>query len=271
MPEYVLYLVDVLCKSVGVPLAGVHVGGAGALSLDPAEVVPATLLSEADRGRLSDGDLAWLQLHGPSQKEKRSIDDWHSFLFNVRREHAQLCASVPVLADPRDMWVGFPGGRGCCSPEWGKSLVETCGLVACWVGWVLTGDLSGTKTAAVGPTGHSEEKRHRVEMLGQVCPGALPITEKTVVKSCFSVSIPLAESYKNCFSRFIIGTWSHRTTAHLSRAGSSMLGRWLISCWSTGRLGLMNCPRVVGEGLWSYRRFFKKRIKNINIGFFHLI
>lgn len=95
MPEYVLYLVDVLCKSVGVPLAGVHVGGAGALSLDPAEVVPATLLSEADRGRLSDGDLAWLQLHGPSQEEKRSIDNWHSFLLNVKQEHTQHC--VPYL------------------------------------------------------------------------------------------------------------------------------------------------------------------------------
>lgn len=75
MPEYVLYLVDVLCKSVGVPLAGVHAGGAGALSLDPAEVVPATLLS--DRGHLSDVGLAWLQLRGPSKKEKRSIDSWH--------------------------------------------------------------------------------------------------------------------------------------------------------------------------------------------------
>lgn len=170
MPEYVLYLVDVLCKSVGVPLAGAHVGGAGALSLDPAEVVPATLLSEADRGRLSDGDLAWLQLHGPSQEEKRSIDNWHSFLLNVKREQTQHCASVPVLADPRDMLVGFPGGHGCCIPEWGKSLVETCGLVACWVGWVLTGVLSGTKTAAVGLTGHSEKKRQRVKMLGQVCP-----------------------------------------------------------------------------------------------------
>lgn len=38
-----------------------------------------------------------------------------------------------------------------------------CGLVACWVEWVLTGDLSGTKTGAVGLTGHSEKKRHRVK------------------------------------------------------------------------------------------------------------
>lgn len=65
VPESVSYLVDVLCKSVGVPLAEVH---AGALSLDPAEVVPATLLSGADRGLRSDGDRAWLQLHGPGQK-----------------------------------------------------------------------------------------------------------------------------------------------------------------------------------------------------------
>lgn len=48
-----------------------------------------------------------------------------------------------------------PGGCGCCSPESGKNPVETCGLAACWVGWVLTGDLSGTRTEAVGPTGHS--------------------------------------------------------------------------------------------------------------------
>lgn len=72
MSECVSYLVDVLCKSVGVPLAEVRAGGAGALSLGPAEVVPATLLSGADRGLPSDGDLAWLQLHGPSKKEKRA-------------------------------------------------------------------------------------------------------------------------------------------------------------------------------------------------------
>lgn len=74
MPERVSYLVDVLCKSVGAPLAEVRAGGAGALSLDPAEVVPATLLSGADRGLRSDGDQAWLQQHGPSKKiEKSSI------------------------------------------------------------------------------------------------------------------------------------------------------------------------------------------------------
>lgn len=116
---------DALCKSVGVPLAEVRAGGAGALSLGPAEVVPATLLSGADHGLPSDGDLAWLQLHGP------------------------------VLSVPRDMLVGFPGGCGCCSPELGRNLAEMCGLVACWVGWVPTGDLSGTETGAVGLTGHS--------------------------------------------------------------------------------------------------------------------
>lgn len=68
MPEHYLYLVDAQCKSVGVPLAEVHAGGAGAPSLDPAEVVLATLLSGADRGLLNDGDLAWLQLHAPRKK-----------------------------------------------------------------------------------------------------------------------------------------------------------------------------------------------------------
>lgn len=63
--------------------------------------------------------------------------------------------------------MGFPGGCGCCSPEWGRNLAEMCGLVACWVGWVLTEDLSGTKTGAAGPTGRSEKKEHSVEMLGQ--------------------------------------------------------------------------------------------------------
>lgn len=71
------------------------------------------------------------------------------------------------------MLVGFPGGCGCCSPEWGRNLAEMCGLVACWVGWVLTGDLSGTETGAVGLTGHSEKKEHRAKMLGQDCPSAL--------------------------------------------------------------------------------------------------
>lgn len=71
LSECVPYLVDVLCKSVGVPLAEVRAGGVGALSLDPAEVMPATLLSGADRGLPSDGGLAWLQLHGPSPQRKR--------------------------------------------------------------------------------------------------------------------------------------------------------------------------------------------------------
>lgn len=68
-----------------------------------------------------------------------------------------------MLSVPGDMLVGFPGGCGCCSPEWGKSLVETCGLVACWVGWVPTGDLSGTRTGAVGLTEHSERRDHNVK------------------------------------------------------------------------------------------------------------
>ncbi len=61
-----------------------------------------------------------------------------------------------MLSVPVDMLVGCPDGCGCCSLEWGKRPVETSGLVACWVGWVLTGDLSGTGTGAVGQTEHSE-------------------------------------------------------------------------------------------------------------------
>lgn len=40
---------------------------------------------------------------------------------------------------------------------------------------------------------------------------------------------------------------------HLSGARCSMLGRGLVACWGTRGLGLMNCTRVVGEGLWSYK------------------
>lgn len=68
-----------------------------------------------------------------------------------------------MLTVPEDTSVGCPGGCGCCSPEWGKSLVETCGPAACWGGWVLTGDLSGTRTGAVGPTGRSERIDHSVK------------------------------------------------------------------------------------------------------------
>lgn len=72
---------------------------------------------------------------------------------------------IPVLTVPGGMMVGCPGGCGCCSPGWGKSPVETCGLAACWVGWVLTGDLSGTRTGAVGLTGRSEGRVHKIKML----------------------------------------------------------------------------------------------------------
>lgn len=119
------FLVDVLCKSVGVLLAEVRAGGAGALTQGPAEGAAATSLTGADHGPPNGGDLTWLPVRGP------------------------------VLAVPGDMFVGCPGGCGCCSLEWGKSPVETCGPAACWVGWVLTGDLSGTRTGAVGLTGHS--------------------------------------------------------------------------------------------------------------------
>lgn len=40
--------------------------------------------------------------------------------------------------------------------------------------------------------------------------------------------------------------------SHLSRARCGVLGRGLIACWGTGGLRLMNCTRVVGEGLWRY-------------------
>lgn len=118
-------LVDVRCRSVGVLLAVVRAVGAGALSRDPAEEEAVTSLTGADRGSPNGEDLTWLPVHGP------------------------------VLSVPGGMGVGCPGGCGCCSPEWGKSPAETCGLVACWAGWVLTGDLSGTRTGAVGLTGHS--------------------------------------------------------------------------------------------------------------------
>lgn len=58
------------------------------------------------------------------------------------------------------MRKGFLGGCGYCSPEWGKRPVERCGLAACWVGWVLTRDPSGTKTVAAELTGHSEKKKN---------------------------------------------------------------------------------------------------------------
>lgn len=118
-------LVDVLCKSVGVRLAVVRAGGAGAQSRAPVEAVAATSLAEADRGSPSGGDLTWLPVRGP------------------------------VRSVPGGTLVGCPGGCGCCSLEWGKSLVGTCGPAACWVAWELTGDLSGTRTGAVGLTGRS--------------------------------------------------------------------------------------------------------------------
>lgn len=82
-----------------------------------------------------------------------------------KNEHC-LQQNVPELSVPGDMLVGFLGGCGWCSPGCCKSLVEMCGLAACWVGWVLTGDLSGTKTGAVGPTGHSERGDYNVKTLG---------------------------------------------------------------------------------------------------------
>lgn len=43
--------------------------------------------------------------------------------------------------------------------------MEMCGLAACWVEWVLTRDLSGTKTGAVGLTGESERRVHNIRTL----------------------------------------------------------------------------------------------------------
>lgn len=64
----------VQCKSVGVLLAEVHAGGAGALSRVPAEVAAESSLTGADCGHLSDGDLTWLPGHepGPGQKIRLS-------------------------------------------------------------------------------------------------------------------------------------------------------------------------------------------------------
>lgn len=111
------------CRSVGVLLAEVRVGGAGALHQGPAEA--ATLLFGADHGSPNGGDPKWLLEH------------------------------EPVLSVQGGRWVGCPGDHGCCTPEWSKNPVETCGQAACWVGWVPTRGLSGTRTGAVGPTGRS--------------------------------------------------------------------------------------------------------------------
>lgn len=58
----VSYLVDVLCKSAGVLLAGGRAGGAEALLQDPAEA--AASLTGVGHDSLS-GDLTWLLEHGP--------------------------------------------------------------------------------------------------------------------------------------------------------------------------------------------------------------
>lgn len=81
----------------------------------------------------------------------------------------QYCESIPVRSVPGDMSVGFPGGCGCCSPGWGMSPVETCGLAACLVGLVLTGALSGTMTGAGDLTEHSERRRS-IRMLRLIIP-----------------------------------------------------------------------------------------------------
>lgn len=75
-------LVGVLCKSVGVLLAEVHAGGAGAPSQAPAEEEAAASLTGAGCGHLSDGGQTWLPGH------------------------------EPVQSVPGDMLGGYPGGCG---------------------------------------------------------------------------------------------------------------------------------------------------------------
>lgn len=70
-----------------------------------------------------------------------------------------------MLSAPGGMWLGYPGGCGCCSPEWGMNLVEMCGLAACWVEWVPTRDLSGTRIVVVGLIGESERRNHNIKTL----------------------------------------------------------------------------------------------------------
>lgn len=98
-----------------------------------------------------------------------------------------------MLSVPGGTLVGCPGGCGCCSPEWDKSLVETCGLAACWVEWVLTGDLSGTRTEAVGQTGRSERKEHGVRRFVTI----------TVSQRRESAPLDLTIQQIQCVCRFI--------------------------------------------------------------------
>lgn len=117
------WLVDVLCRSVGVPLAEARAVGVGALCRGLVEEAAAASLSVADRDCLNDEDQTWLLVH------------------------------VPVLSGPEGTWVGCLGG--CCSSGWGRSPAETCDPGACWEGWAPRGDPSGTTTGAEDLTGHS--------------------------------------------------------------------------------------------------------------------
>lgn len=72
--------------------------------------------------------------------------------------------AIPVLSVQGDRQPRWPGGRACCTPELSKNPVAMCGLAACWVGWVPTRDLSGTRTGAVVLTGRSERKRQAVKI-----------------------------------------------------------------------------------------------------------
>lgn len=92
----------VQCKSVGVPLAEVHAGGAGAPSRAPAEEAAASLTG-ADCGHLSDGDLTWLPGHEPgggqemAESEKASKQNYETTFKNVSSSEAVTHRAAPQL------------------------------------------------------------------------------------------------------------------------------------------------------------------------------
>jgi len=85
----VSYLVDVLCKSVGVLLAAVHAGDAGAPSRGPAAAAAAASLTGADRGSPSGGAPTWLPVRGPGRGDKDTVLNANSISFAVTHEQEQ--------------------------------------------------------------------------------------------------------------------------------------------------------------------------------------
>lgn len=67
------YLVDDLCRNVGVRLAEVHAVHVEALYRDLAEEAAATLLTAAVRDCLSDGDQTWLLGHVPEKQKEVTV------------------------------------------------------------------------------------------------------------------------------------------------------------------------------------------------------